>query len=232
MFGHGPLALSPSLPRLRGDRIHTSPVLASHRTALNRHPGPRLSSPPSGEAGVQPRFWRQLQRLSLLSAGCGGMGSQGWVPAFAGVTMRGSGSGDRRRRRRRNGTPRYVMMCHVSSCAPPEMSCLVMVRRASGPIAARPYPACRSSIAFRSASFHSRRRRPCCGGSLFRAYRARPPAPVGAGAVRAPGCACARESPGAGAHLSCPFRWNFPRRRKAKRPADAASSCSHHTTDF
>ncbi len=50
------------------------------------------------------------------------------------------------------------------------MSCFVMVRRASGPIAVRPYPACRSSFAFRSAPFRSPRRRPGCGGTLFRAY--------------------------------------------------------------
>ena len=49
--------------------------------SLNRHPGPRLSSPPSGEAGVQPRFSRRLQRLSPFSAGSGGIESHGWTPA-------------------------------------------------------------------------------------------------------------------------------------------------------
>ena len=44
----------------------------------------------------------------------------------------------------------------------------------------------------------SRRRFVPCGGSLFRAYRARAGAPVGAGAVCAPDCACARASPYAG----------------------------------
>ena len=29
------------------------------------------------EAGAQPRSWRQFQRLSLLSAGCGGITDHG-----------------------------------------------------------------------------------------------------------------------------------------------------------
>ena len=92
------------------------------------------------------------------------------------------------------------MICHVSSCGPPEMSCFAMVRRASGPIAVRPYPACRSSILFRSTPFPPptlqmaalpppRRMRRTLqlaalppplasprGGTLFRAYRAPAPA--------------------------------------------------------
>ena len=44
-------------------------------------PGPR--------AGAQPRFSRQPRRSGLLSTGCGGIESQGWVPAFAGTTKRG-----------------------------------------------------------------------------------------------------------------------------------------------
>ena len=40
------------------------------------------------------------------------------------------------------------MRCH-------EVSCFVMLRRASGPVAPRPYPACRSSITFRSLPFRS-----------------------------------------------------------------------------
>ena len=39
--------------------------------APNRRPGPRLSPPPSGEAGAQPWSWRQLQQLCLLSTGGG-----------------------------------------------------------------------------------------------------------------------------------------------------------------
>ena len=82
------------------------------------------------------------------------------------------------------GPPRSVMMCHVLSCAPPEMSCFVMVRRVSGPVATRPHPACRSSIAFRSVPFRSRRRLPPSGGSLFRAYRAPASAREGARILR------------------------------------------------
>ena len=41
--------------------------------ALFRRPGPR--------SGAQPRSWRQFQRLSLLSTGCGDIASQGWAPA-------------------------------------------------------------------------------------------------------------------------------------------------------
>ena len=65
-----------------------------------------------------------------------------------------------------------------------------MVRRASRPVAARPYPACRSSILFCSTSFPPplRTRQTLqmaafppptaspCGGTLFRAYRAPAPA--------------------------------------------------------
>ena len=77
------------LPRAGGYRIHTSApgVVALHYP--NRRPGPR--------AGAQPRFSRQPRiavrgrpwRSGLLSTGCGGIGSQGWVPAFAGTTKRG-----------------------------------------------------------------------------------------------------------------------------------------------
>ena len=95
------------------------------------------------------------------------------------------------------------MKCHVLSCGPPKMSCFVMVCCASGPVAAHPYPACGSSIAFRSTPFPPPRRtrrtlhmaaltprrtrralqmaaltppaRPP-GGTLFRAYRAPAPA--------------------------------------------------------
>ena len=44
------------------------------------------------------------------------------------------------------GTLRDVMFCHVSSCGPPEMSCFVMVPRASGPVAAPARPAPRSAF--------------------------------------------------------------------------------------
>jgi len=83
------------------------------------------------------------------------------------------------------------------------MSCLVMVRRASGPIAARPYPACRFSIALRSAPFRIRRRRPTFGETLIRAYRARAGvlAPARFARLIAHACARAREGSGAGALL-------------------------------
>ncbi len=59
------------------------------------------------------------------------------------------------------------MMCHVLSCAPPEMSCFVMVRRVSGAIATRPHPACRSSIAFRSVPFFPPPAPPQAAGPCF-----------------------------------------------------------------
>ena len=64
---------------------------------------------------------------------------------------------------------------------------------------------------------------PACpaSGTLFRAYRVRARAPVRAGAVRAPDCACARE-PRRRAHVSRPFRWNFFAPARSS-PADAAS---------
>ncbi len=99
MFGGGFLS-----PLPLGYWIHTFPLggVALHYT--NRRPGPRLSPPPSGEAGAQPRFSRQLQRSIPFFTGCGGganaaivsvrrvprgIGSQGWVPAFAGTTSWG-----------------------------------------------------------------------------------------------------------------------------------------------
>ena len=62
-------------------------------TACPRESGGR----PGPRAGAQPRFSRQPRigvrdrprRSGLLSTGCGGIGSQGWVPAFAGTTKRG-----------------------------------------------------------------------------------------------------------------------------------------------
>ena len=56
---------------------------------------------------------------------------------------------------------------------------------------------------------------PACpaSGTLFRAYRGRGRAGVGAGAVRAPDCACARE-PKHRAHVSRPFLGGFFSRRR------------------
>ena len=70
---------------------------------------------------------------------------------------------------------------------------------------------------------------PPCGGTLFRAYRVRPcacgRARVGAGAVRAPDCACPRARwPNAGRTCPVSFSVVFSRRREPKRPPDAAST--------
>ena len=62
----------PGFPRqaLLDSHISTGDF-ATH--ASNRRPGPR--------SGAQPRFWRQFQRLSLLSTGRDDGASQGWAPA-------------------------------------------------------------------------------------------------------------------------------------------------------
>jgi len=131
------------------------------------------------------------------------------------------------------------------------MSCFVMVRRASDPVAAHPYPACGSSIAFRSTPFPPPRgtRRTlrmaafappapnaaniAYGGvdaaadlpgkrdPVSRVSRARPSARVSAGAVRAPDCAREPED----ALRLCVESGSFragPARREAVR-ADATS---------
>ena len=112
---------------------------------------------------------------------------------------------------------------------PPEMSCFVM--RPPFPTLPRErerrfrasvrIPHGRSSIAFRSSPFRSPRRRPARrGGTLFRAYRARLPARVGAGAVRAPDYPRARGR--RRTHLSHPFLRGFFAPAQSG-PADAAS---------
>ena len=80
----------------RAYRIHTSPCGGVALLASIRRPGPR--------AGAQPQFSQQPRQSDQLSTGCGGgaerrhrlvrrvprgIGSQGWVPAFAGTTKRG-----------------------------------------------------------------------------------------------------------------------------------------------
>ena len=119
------------------------------------------------------------------------------------------------------------------------MSCFVMVRRASGSIAARLYPACRSSISFHSIPFRSSRRRlPRAACPWFRAYRVRAPASARARAgarilrrraYRAPDCACARGSPDAGRTSPASFSGLFSRRRETGNEAapgmPLASSC-------
>ena len=54
-------------------------------TACPRGSGGR----PGPRAGAQPLFSRQLQRSIPFFTGCGGIGSQGWAPAFAGATNGG-----------------------------------------------------------------------------------------------------------------------------------------------
>ena len=56
------------------------PVVWRCNTPIRR-PGPR--------AGAQPQLSWQLQRSIPLSTGCSGIGSQGWVPAFAGTVKGG-----------------------------------------------------------------------------------------------------------------------------------------------
>ena len=103
------------------------------------------------------------------------------------------------------------MFCHV----PPRRAPLRRPRRRS----VRPYPACRSSIAFRS-----RRRRFACGGSLFRAYRMCARAHVSRRrAYRAPECAHAPAGQAQGARLLSVPLGSFC--AGAKRPPDAACFC-------
>ena len=148
----------------------SAPPSASSRQVPSTGSGQVLSSPP-GPFSSPPRRWGPISgsrcrrsRRSTERTVRGGRERRGWR------AVRGDGG--------------VCAPCH-------EMSCFVMVRRASDPVAARPYRACRSSIAFRSAPFRSRRR-PGRGGTLFRAYRARPcaggRARLCAGAVRAPDC--------------------------------------------
>ncbi len=142
------------------------------------------------------------------------------------------------------------MKCHVLSCGPPKMSCFVMVCCASGPVAAHPYPACGSSIAFRSTPFPPPRRTrralqmaaltppapnaasianggvDAAGSPAWRdpvsrvsRPRARPSARVSAGAVRAPDCARARETPKSGRTSPVRFSRVFLRRREPGRRA-------------
>ena len=82
-----------------------------------------------------------------------------------------------------------------------EMSCFVMFRGA----------AC-LSVPGLSCIVPPSRSPPPGSGTLFRAYRARAPAPVGAGAACAPDCACTRpcaRDPGRRAHLSRRFLRGF-----------------------
>ena len=89
MPGTSPGMTEGGRPTVTAYRIHTSLPGGAALYYPNRRPGPR--------AGAQPRFSRQPRiavrgrpwRSGLLSTGCGGIGSQGRVPAFAGTTKRG-----------------------------------------------------------------------------------------------------------------------------------------------
>ena len=98
--------------------------------ALSRGPSPVLAA----ASAVRPPLHR-LRRHREPEMG----------PRLRGGDERGPGAGTGGGG---TGTPRHVMKCHILSCAPPEMSCFVMVRRASGAVAAHPYPACRPPSRF------------------------------------------------------------------------------------
>ena len=170
--------------RCRGVALPQPPALAK---AGASEPGPSLGS--RGRLGSP---------TSSPPVRCGGIGSQGWVPAFAGTTKRGQRPAQPGCRAhpmhalarcvhavgREAGGPlqRSVMKCHVLSCsaAPRPVS--------TGFAGALPVSfACRSPIPFRSPCH------PASVRSLFRAYRLPAPARVGAGAVRAPDCPRMRE---------------------------------------
>ena len=74
-----PVAAEILLPRLRATGIHTSAPGVVALRYPNRRPGLR----------AQPRFSRQPRQSDQLSTGCGGIESQGWVPAFAGTPKGG-----------------------------------------------------------------------------------------------------------------------------------------------
>ena len=112
---------------------------------------------------------------------------------------------------------RCVMRCHE----PPRRAPLRRLRRS----AARLHSTCRSSIAFRSTPFRSRRRRLACGGSLFRAYRMCARTCVRVGAVRAPDCARASQAQGARLPSVSQQSFRTGAKQETKQPADAASSC-------
>ena len=110
--------------------------------------------------------WPRRYRESWMDPGSG-----------AGVTVEG-----------RDGRPSCLPSGRLAADSP----ALSLVRERRFRISVR-IPHGRSSIAFRSSPFRSSRRRLArCGGTLFRAYRARLSARVAAGAVRAPDCPCAR----------------------------------------
>ena len=114
---------------------------------------------------------------------------------------------------------RCVMKCHEPPCRAP----FRRLRRS----AARLHSACRSSIAFRSTPFRSRRRRPCLRRVPFfaRIACARVRAFASARFARLIAHARARRR----THVCRPFLSSSFRtgaKQETKQPADAASSCS------
>ncbi len=117
------------------------------------------------------------------------------------------------------------MMCHVSSWSGGWRPALRVFR---------PVSCFRHSLSFPSVFVPFPPPTVCpSGGSLFRAYRARAGAPVGAGAVRAPDCARAQE-PRRRTHVTRRFNGGlFSRRRetgKEAAPRTPPPSSSFHTT--
>ena len=151
MFCHGPPHLLPArgLPDshicLRWLRIAWPPSVA---------PAPELGSS-LGSCGC-------LGRFGPPSAGCGGIGNRKWTPAFARVT-KGA------RRLAWPGQPARRIQAKTKMCA---------YGRARGPGRAA---CCRAASGTTIGAYCfigspppcPSRRRPACGGSLFRAYRAR-----------------------------------------------------------
>ena len=105
-------------------------------------------------------------------------------------------------------------------------------RRRAVPGYVRSPPACRSSVSFCSTPFRSLRRWlfPAVGPCFARIARARARvrARIGAGAVCAPDCACAREAPKSGRTPPVHFSGVFSRRYGLKRLPDAASFIPFH----
>ena len=125
-------------------------------------------------AGVQPRFLRQPRRSGLFFAGCGCIMSQGWVPAFAGTTKRGRmpvQQGQQARRQAENE------MCACGSLWGEGAGWMVGMR-------------CGGS--FRRLAFI--RAGPASERPFIARICVRARARVGAGAVRAPDCARARQA--------------------------------------
>ena len=164
--------------------------------------------------GAQPRFSRQRIRIrgrprrsAPLTTGCGGIGCQGWAPAFAGATNGGQRPAQQGWQAHRiQADTRCVHAIGPAGgeegwCGLPEgrLRRVPAFRPASPPVRVGGANAASRNVRrvqrgggrLRSSYLLS----PAGSGSLFRAYPARARARVGAGAVRAPDCA--REAEGA-----------------------------------